>query len=198
MSHSKRGLRRLPLFAPLADRNFRLFWLGTMISALGTQLTLIAFPWLVLKITGDALIMGTVIAVSAIPRAVFMIVGGAFTDRFSSRTVLLWVNWLRTLLMIGLALLVFMQWVPIWLIYFIALLFGLIDAFQWPASSAILPRLLPPESLPAGNSLVQGVGQLSLMIGPALAGLLIALFAAEATADMADLPGIALVFFIDG
>lgn len=169
-----------------------------MLSALGTQLTLIAFPWLVLKVTGDALIMGTVVAVSAIPRAIFMIVGGAFTDRFSPRAVLLWVNWLRTVLMVGLAVLVFMQWIPVWLIYVIALLFGLIDAFQWPASSAILPRLLPPESLPAGNSLVQGVGQLSLMIGPALAGLLIALFADEAAADMADLPGIALVFFVDG
>ncbi|MEM8767756.1 MAG: MFS transporter, partial [Pseudomonadota bacterium] len=75
--------------ATLKFREFRLFWLASTISLLGDQLTFIALPWLVLKLTGDPLIMGTVVAIAAIPRAVFMLLGGAVTDAYSPRVVML-------------------------------------------------------------------------------------------------------------
>jgi MFS family permease len=187
----------LPLLKPLADRNFLLLWGGSLISYVGAQLTLIAFPWLILKLTGDALIMGTVLAVAGVPRAIFMLFGGALTDRFSARSVMLWVNFLRMILMFGLAWLVYSNLVEVWMIFVIAFLFGIIDAFYFPASAAIVPKILPASLLPPGNALLQGIGQLSVMTGPVLAGFIIAMFADEAAGDAADLPGIAFVFFVD-
>lgn len=192
------GLHRFKLLRPLLVFNFRLLWGGSILSFVGGQLTLVAFPWLVLKLTGDPLVMGTVIAVSSVPRAVFMLIGGAATDRFSPRRVMLWANWLRTLLMFSLAAIVYFHWIQIWMVFVVAFAFGVIDAFYWPSSFTILPRLLRAELLPAGNSLMQGMGQLSMMMGPALAGLIITLFSHGGTGTAADLPGIAVVFLIDG
>ena len=70
----------------LRSRNFRLLWIGEAVSLLGDQFTLIALPWLVLQLTGDALAMGTVLALAGVPRAIFILLGGALTDRFSPRT----------------------------------------------------------------------------------------------------------------
>lgn len=193
-----RGLSRFKLLRPLLVHNFRLLWGGSILSFVGGQLTLVAFPWLVLKLTGDPLVMGTVIAVSSVPRAIFMIVGGAATDRFSPRKVMLWTNWLRTALMFSLAAVVYLHWIQIWMVFVVALTFGVIDAFYWPSSFAILPRLLETDMLPAGNSLMQGMGQLSMMMGPALAGLIISLFSHGSNTTAADLPGIAVVFLTDG
>ena len=63
----------------LRIRNFRLLWIGEGISLLGDQFYLIALPWLVLSLTGNALVVGTVLATAGIPRALFMLVGGALT-----------------------------------------------------------------------------------------------------------------------
>lgn len=191
-------LANIGLLKPLSERNFLLLWAGSALSYVGSQLTMIAFPWLVLKLSGDALAIGTVLALSGIPRAVFMLFGGAFTDRYSPRTIMLWVNWLRMFMMFGFAFLIYTRLVDMWMVYVLAFLFGVIDAFFWPSSSALVPRLLPPDLLPAGNALIQGMGQLSLMLGPVLAGVIIAWFADESAGDTADLPGIAVVFLIDG
>src|SRR4029450_6119957 len=71
--------------SPLRVRNFRLLWIGESISLLGDQFYLIALPWLVLQLTGSALALGVVLALAAIPRALFMLIGGAFVYRVSPR-----------------------------------------------------------------------------------------------------------------
>ncbi len=185
------------LIKPLRLRNYRLLWLGSVISMVGSNLTMIAFPWLVLKLTGDPLAMGVVLAVSGVPRAILMIFGGALTDRFSARTVMLWSTWVRMLVLLLLAALVYTEVVNMWIVYTISFVFGVVDAFAWPASTALLPRLVPTSLLPPANALLQGFSQLSVMLGPVLAGVLIAMFSTGA-GDRADLPGIALVFFLDG
>ncbi|MDA0788105.1 MAG: MFS transporter [Proteobacteria bacterium] len=185
------------LIRPLRLRNFRLLWVGSVISMVGSNLTMIAFPWLVLKLTGDPLAMGVVLAVSGVPRAVFMIFGGALTDRFSARTVMLWSTWVRMIALLLLAALVYTEVVNMWMVYTVSFVFGVVDAFAWPASSALMPKLVPPELLPPANALLQGFSQLSVMLGPVLAGVLIAMFSTGA-GDRADLPGLALVFFLDG
>ncbi len=75
--------------SPLSVRNFRLLWIGEGISLLGDQFYMIALPWLVLQLTGSALALGTVMALAGIPRALFVLVGGAFVDRFSPRSVMI-------------------------------------------------------------------------------------------------------------
>src|ERR1044071_3573491 len=75
--------------SPLSVRNFRLLWIGQGISLLADQLYMVALPWLVLQLTGSALALGTVMALAGIPRALFVLVGGAFVDRFSPRSVMI-------------------------------------------------------------------------------------------------------------
>ena len=189
------------LLLPLTQRNFKLYYGASVLSMVGSQLTLIAFPWFVLKVTGDPAAMGLVLAVEGIPRAAFMIFGGAFTDRFSPRTVLALSSVSRAGVMLALGALTLSGFVSTPLIFVAALAFGILDAFAFPASSAFLPRLLETSQLPAGNALVQGVGQLSTMVGPAAAGFIIAWFSVgdpRGGADTADLPGIAVVFIVVG
>src|SRR5215813_10473710 len=81
--------------SPLTVRNFRLLWIGESISLLGDQFYMIALPWLVLQLTGNALALGTIMALAAVPRALFMLIGGAFVDRFSPRTVMFVSNLVR-------------------------------------------------------------------------------------------------------
>lgn len=175
--------------------NFLLLWAGEGISLLGDQFYLIALPWLVLQITGDAFAMGTVLAVASVPRALFILVGGAVTDRFSPRNVMLASNLVRMVFVGGLATLVYAGQVKLWMLYGFALGFGLADAFFFPAFSAIVPRLVAESALQRANAIVQGTGQLSLMLGPVMAGGLIALLAGDG--EKTDMPGIALALGVD-
>src|SRR5512134_1993896 len=106
------------------NRNFRLLWIGEAVSVLGDHFYMIALPWLVLQLTADALAMGTVLALSAIPRALLMLVGGALTDRFSPRTLMLASNAVRFVLVSSLTGLIFAGLVEMWMIYILAIFFG--------------------------------------------------------------------------
>ncbi len=183
--------------SPLSNRNFRLLWIGEGISLLGDQFYLVALPWLVLQLTGSALALGTVLALAAIPRAVFMLVGGAFVDRYSPRSVMFASNLARLVLVAVLSALVLTNRVTIEMLYIFALAFGLADAFYFPAQTAIVPQLLPAEQLQAGNTFIQGTAQLSILLGPALAGGLIAVLGHGASESAPGIQGIGIAFGID-
>jgi len=193
----------LSMLGVLRVPNFRLLWIGQSISLLGDQFYLIALPWLALRLTHDPLTMGAVLAAEGVPRALFMLVGGALTDRFSARTLMLVSDLLRLVLVGLLAVLVFNGQIQVWMLFAFALIFGLVDAFAYPAWAAIVPELVSPDQLQAGNSVIQGTARLSVFIGPALAGALIALLDRQsviipgAPAPVPDLQGIGLAFGID-
>jgi len=187
------------MLKPLKIRNFRLLWLGESASLLGDQFFLIALPWLVLKLSGDAFAVGAVLAVAGIPRAMFILLGGALTDRFSARSLMLWSNIVRMALVTFLAVIVLLGLVELWMLFVLALAFGIADAFFFPAQAAITPTLVPPEQLLEANALVMGTAQLSLLVGPAAAGLLIAVLAgAGDPAGEADVFGVGGAFAGDG
>ena len=192
------GQRNPAMLDVLRNRNFRVLWAGEGISVLGDQFYLIALPWLVLQLTGDSLAMGTVLATAGIPRALFMLVGGALTDRLSPRRLMLASNLFRLALVTVLSALVFGGAIQLWMLYAFALLFGLADAFFYPAQNAIVPQLVGSKQLQAGNALIQGTAQLSLFVGPVLAGTLIALLdGRSADANLHSMRGIGIAFAID-
>jgi len=178
----------------LQNRNFRLLWIGEGISLLGDQFYLIALPWLVLSLTGNALAVGTVLATAGIPRALFMLVGGAFTDRFTPRKLMIASNLVRMALTGLLAALVFTNLIQLWMLYTLALFFGLADAFFFPAQTSIVPQLVGKDQLQMGNAMIQGTATLSLFVGPVLAGTLISWLDGGATQSTS---GIALAFALD-
>ncbi len=183
------------------NRDFRLLWSGEAVSLLGDQFYMIALPWLVLTLTGNAFAIGTVLALVAVPRAVFMLVGGALTDRMSPRTIMLCSNVSRLFLVAALAGLTIAGLIELWMLYTFALLFGLADAFFFPAQSAMIPRLLGADRLQTGNAIIQGTAQLSVFLGPVLAGTLIALLdgqgAGAAPGAAPGLLGIGIAFLVD-
>ena len=101
----------------LGIRNFRLLWIGEGISLLGDQFYMIALPWLVLLLTENALAVGTVLATAGIPRALFMLLGGALTDRFTPRKLMINSNMARMILTGLLAALVMTNLIQLWMLY---------------------------------------------------------------------------------
>ncbi len=194
----------------LRMRNFRLLWGAGGLSAIGDQFDLIAFPWLVLSITGDPFAVGAVMAAGGIPTVVFMLLGGSLVDKFSPRAIMQLSNTLRIGLSAALAALILTGLSELWLIYLFALLKGLSDAFFYPAQLAIVPRVVPTQQLRQSNALIQTTTELGGLIGPILAGGLIAFFGTgdgAATLAMthipnhretagADLTGIGLTFAV--
>jgi hypothetical protein len=185
-----------PFNEVLSNRNFRLLWIGEGVSVLGDHFYMIALPWLVLQLTGDSLVMGTVLALSAVPRALLMLVGGALTDRFSPRSMMLASNAARFVLVSILTALVFTECVQMWMIYTLAILFGVADAFFYPAQSTMPTQLVKKDLLQIANSLVQGTMMLTMLIGPALAGLLISTLG-DGHSTGANMQGIATAFGLD-
>lgn len=186
-----------PMAYVLRHRDFRLLWLGQATSLVGDQFAMIATPWLVLWLTNDPLVLGTALALAGIPRAAFMLVGGAIVDRFSPRTIMLASDILRLLLVSLMAMLVFMGAIQLWMVYVFSLLFGLLSGFFLPASISVVPSIVMPEELQAGNAVFQGTGQLAGFVGPALAGAVIGWFTHLAFGGASELFGIGLALFID-
>jgi MFS family permease len=179
-----------PIARVFSLRDFRLLLGGTATSILGDQFYLIATPWLVLQLTDDPLVLGLVIALGGIPRAVFMLIGGALTDRFSPRAILIASDFLRMIFTGLLGAAVFTGTVQLWMLYALSLGFGLVAGFAVPAGNSIVPLLVEERDLQAGNSLIMGSTQLAGFVGPTLAGILIG-----GLSKSAD--GIALAYAVD-
>lgn len=143
-------------------------------SVIGDHISLIAFPWLVLQMTGSPFMTGLVFAVQGLPRALLMLPGGALVDRTSPRAVMLWTDIIRLGLTLILVWLLIEDAVTIPVVFALALAFGIADAFFYPATIAILPSLVRRDQLQSGNAIIQMTMNLSVIIGPVVAGLLIA------------------------
>lgn len=190
------------MLSVLKNRDYRLLFTGQGISYLGDQFHLIALPWLVLTLTHDPLQLGLVLAVAGIPRAALMLVGGAFADRHSPRTIMLVSDALRFAVTAALAAAILTGTARVWMLYVLALTFGVVSGFFMPAAESAVPRLLEDGELESGNGLIMGASQLASFVGPAAAGLLIAAFGASAQAsgsagEVASLLGIGAAFVVD-
>ena len=200
------------MFKLFKDRNFVVFWFGEMVSVIGDHISLIAFPWLVLQMTNSAALTGLVFAVQGIPRAALMLAGGAMVDRTSPRLVMIISNALRFFLVMFVAYMISQDTVDLTSVFLMAFTFGVADAFFYPASTSIIPRLVSRDQLQAGNAIVQTTMHLGMTLGPVIAGLIIAgeVNSIHHQADSAgvsaqainsyeqDREGLARAFFVDG
>ncbi len=166
---------RLPLLAPLVGRDFRLVWFGESVSLLGDQFHVIALSWLVLGMTGSGFALGAILIAAAIPRGLFMLLGGVLSDRFPPRNLALASNIVRAALTTIVAALVLGAQVQLWQLALVGVLFGTVDAVFLPAINTLVPRLVPADRLAAANAVMQGTAQLVGTVGPAIAGFAVAL-----------------------
>lgn len=168
------GIRkRLSIFR---DGNFLLYWMGGNISFLGDIFGMFATQLLVMKLTdGNAAAMGTVMAIIGIPRFLFILFGGALIDRYSPKTVVIVVRYAMAVTQAALAIVVFTGIVEIWMLYVYAVISGALGSFLMPAQMTIMPSILEPDALPAGNALNNSAHQVVQSIAPAIVGFLLAL-----------------------
>jgi MFS family permease len=174
-----------PTRSPLRIRHFRNLWLGSAVSMLGDQFYLVALPWLVLGLTGSGLALGTMMMAAAVPRAILMLMGGAASDRFAPRDVMLVTASARAVLVAAVAALTWLHMVQLWHLYVLSVLFGTADAFGMPAGQALLPSLVEREQLTSANALFSGAMQASSLLGPAPAGIVVGAWGV-ATAFLVD------------
>ena len=170
--------------------DFRLLLAGTSTSLLGDQFALIATPWLVLQLSNDPLALGIVLALGGFPRAAFMVIGGAVTDRISPRTIMFASAIARGLLTAAMAAAVLTGATRMWMVYVFALGFGLVAGFAVAAENSIVPRLVQRDDLRTGNAVIMGATQLTSFVGPTLAGAVIASYSSSTL-------GVGLAFAID-
>jgi MFS family permease len=168
ISHAWRALRH---------RNFRLFFSGQSISLIGTWMTRIATSWLVYRLTGSALLLGLVGFMGQIPTFLLAPFAGVWVDRLDRRQVLLWTQALaaaQSLLLAGLTL---SKRITIGEILILSAFQGLINAFDMPGRQAFLVQMVEDrKDLSNAIAINSSMVNLARLLGPSLAGLVIAAF----------------------
>jgi DHA3 family macrolide efflux protein-like MFS transporter len=159
----------------LRSTNFALFWLAQVISRFGDPITLIALTFVTYRETESALLTALAVVITSIPYALFSLFGGAIADALGARRAMLWCDILRVFL-IGAVPLLLAAGAPLAVAFFLVFLSGICGAIFNPARVALVPALLTPERLPAGNSLVYGSDRAVEIGGALAAGVLVATF----------------------
>ena len=170
----------------LRHRDFRLFWIGQLISQIGTWMQSVAQAWLVLELTHSPLHLGIVSALQFTPVLFLSPVGGVLSDRFAKRKVLLISQTAMQLQAFVLAALVWSGRVEYWHVAVLAAVYGLSRAIDIPARQSYITDLVGRSDLANAVALNSVVMNGARIVGPAVAGLLIAAF------------GVALAFLLNG
>ena len=168
------GFSRVRLLAPLAHRDYRLLAGGMSVSLLGDGLFLVALAWQVYTMSDAPTALATVGIAMTIPTIACLLIGGAVSDRFDRRLVMLTADTVRAVALAALAALAVTGALTVWQLLTIAVVYGAATAFFNPASDALVPQLLPADALAQANSLDQLIRPMALRLaGPALGGLMV-------------------------
>jgi MFS family permease len=166
ISHTWRALRH---------RNFRLFFAGQSISLIGTWMTRIATSWLVYRLTGSAMLLGTVSFMGQIPTFLLAPFAGVWVDRLNRRKVLVWTQALSAVQSLALAALTLAHVITVPWILGLAVMQGMINAFDMPGRQAFMVQMVEDRA-DLGNAIAINSSMVNMarLIGPSLAGLVIA------------------------
>jgi len=173
-------------FSAFQYRNYRLYFWGQLVSLIGTWMTSTAQGWLVYQLTGSKALLGIVAAAGTAPMLFFATWGGWAADRFPKRSVLLWTQSAMMILAFIFAGLVWSGLIRPWEIVLLGLCGGVVMAFDMPARQSFVVEIASRENLMNAISLNSAMFNGARIVGPAIAGFLMAKV------------GIALCFFIDG
>jgi MFS family permease len=162
------------IFRSVHVRNFRLFFVGQMISQIGNWLTLVAQTLLILRLTDSGIAVGLLMACQFLPVLVLGAWAGLVADRSDKRKLLIIVQGFAMLQSFVLASLAFMHQPPVAALYLVALAGGVATAFDSPARRAFVVEMVPASHVQNAVSLNSAMMTGARVVGPALAGLMIA------------------------
>jgi MFS family permease len=158
----------------LYHRRYFYLWLGLMVSIAGSQMQLWTLLWQVRSLTAAALALGGIGAARFIPVLVFSLIGGAVADVRNRRRIMFITQTTMALVALGLAWFTWQGSITIWHIYALTAVQAVAVAFDLPARQALVPNLVPAKDLPGAFSMNSIAMQTGSVVGPALAGLVIA------------------------
>lgn len=188
MAQLSNYLRRISreTFSSLYIRNYRLYYIGQIISTSGTFMQSVAQAWLVLKLTNSGMALGITSALQYLPILLLGPFGGIIADRFPKRKILYFTQSISGLLALTLGTLVATDLVKVWMVYILAFCLGMTNVIDNPARQTFYIELVGPDHLRNAITLYSTLVNLARIIGPAVAGALIAS------------AGLAPCFFING
>ena len=169
-------------FTALRHRDFRLLWLGQLVSTTGSQMQLVAINWHVYLLTRSSLALGAVGLVRVVPIIFCSLLGGVVADAFDRRRLLVITQSVMLLSAGLLAAITAPGLGSVWPIYLLTAVSSAAVAFDNPARQALLPMLVPAEVFPNAVSLGLIAFQVSMIAGPALAGLILSAFSQQSAA----------------
>ncbi len=166
--------QRVNTFAALRHSNFRLYFFGQLVSISGTWMQQVAQGWLVFHLTRSELWLGIVACASGAPALLLSPFAGVLVDRFPRRVILLCTQTIQMTLAFILALLVFTNLVQVWHIVLLAFLLGIANSVDAPARQAIIKDMVGGADMPSGIALNAIMINGARVVGPAIAGMLLA------------------------
>ena len=161
-------------FAALSERNYRVYAAGSLLSNVGTWFQNTAQTWLILELTGSGSAVGAAIAAQMLPSLMFSPVAGALADKFDKRT---WMSWLQLGMAVPSAILGVLAISGVaqdWHVYLLAFVFGTARAFEAPVRQSFVAEMVGPSLLSNAVALNSASMNTGRLIGPAVAGLMIA------------------------
>lgn len=156
--------------------DFRNFWIIQVCTLLALQFYMLTLSWLTIDITGSTALLGTLLTISAIPRLIFIPIGGALFDQIAPKTFLTITLSILALCTITFTVMIYFLQIQVWMLVLFAVFFGITSALFLPVVFALIPKIVPETHLQPANSFSQISMQLSNTIGPALSGVFLSLY----------------------
>lgn len=187
------------MFRALRYRNYRLFFSGQIISLVGTWMQSVAQAWLVYRLTGSSLLLGIVGFASQIPVFILAPIGGMVADRYSRRRIVITTQSSAMVLAAILAAITLAERIHVWEIIVLAACLGLVNAFDIPARQAFVVEMVEGPDLINAIALNSSMVNSARILGPAIAGILVAAigegwcFFANAVSYIAVIAGLAMM-----
>lgn len=165
-------------FNALRHRDYRLLWIGLLISVAGSQMQNAAINWQTYELTGSALALGGLGLARLIPIIFFSLAGGVVADTRNRRKVMFVTQSVMMMTAFVLALATFFGIINVWWIYGVGFVNAAAASFDLPSRQSLTPNLVPPEDLTNAVTLSSMVFQIATILGPGIAGVLIARYGA--------------------
>ena len=181
------------MFSALAIRDFRLLWIANLIASFAMQMQMVARGWLIYDITASPMALTWVILSFMLPSFVFSLWGGVVADRMRKKPIMIGAQLVNAAATVLLAVIVYRGDVTFWHFIYFGLFNGTVLSFSMPARASAVPEIVPKEVVVNAMALQSATFSASRVVGPTMAGLLIAWFGGG---DTTSAQGVGIIFFI--
>lgn len=165
----------IAFFPAFGSTNYILYFFGQLVSLIGTWLQMVAQGWLVLQLTNSAFLIGVVAAAGTLPSLLFSLFGGVIVDRYPKKYILFFTQISSMICAVIMGVLTIMHVITVFEIILLSFLLGIVTALDIPARQAFVVELVDKDSIASAVALNSGIFNAARVIGPSIAGFLIAL-----------------------